>query len=78
MNWAANEVIAIKPDAPEDIEKHARHISTSLKAKGLGAGKGCIPLPAFLEKVLERMKRAAQSSQEKGRPSAEAKPPETA
>ena len=48
-------MVTIKPERPEDIEKHARSMQSSLKSKGLDASKGCIALPAFLDKVLSTM-----------------------
>ena len=63
VNWAVNQVVSVKPEAMADIVKHAIHIRSSLKAKGLSAGTGCTALPPFLEKILEKMSKAAQTAQ---------------
>ena len=63
ITWAVDQVVSVKPAAMTDIEKHAKHIRSALKAKGLGAGTGCVPLPTFLDKVLEKMSKAGQTAQ---------------
>ena len=71
INWAVDQVVTIKPERPEDIEKHARSIQSSLKSKGLGASKGRIPLPAFFDKVLLKMLSVKERS--KAEPTADTK-----
>ena len=63
VNWAVDQVVSVKPEAMADIVKHAIHIRSSLKAKGLGAGTGCTPLPPLLDTILENMSKAAQTAQ---------------
>ena len=59
VNWAVDQVVSVKPGTMVDIVKHANHIRSSLKAKGLAASAGCAPLPSFLDKILEKMSKAA-------------------